>query len=101
MPLRAGAEISQLCVASYKKAGHSNRRGRRGGFAPASSQQEALDVVLDGRQRQGVATYAGRPGTSTWALDDGLDELWDTRPLTCFQEIRPTDAHSRTKMAEM
>jgi enolase len=72
--VRTGAEIFHTLRGILKKKGHSTGVGDEGGFAPSlSSNQEALDVVLE------AVTQAGyKPGENVFlALDVAASELWD------------------------
>jgi enolase len=72
--VRCGAEIFHTLRGILKKKGHSTGVGDEGGFAPSlSSNQEALDVVLE------AVTQAGyKPGENVYlALDVASSELWN------------------------
>ncbi len=72
--LRCGAEIFHALRGILKKKGHSTGVGDEGGFAPSlSSNQEALDVVLEAITKAGYK--AG--GDVYIALDVASSELWD------------------------
>jgi len=72
--LRTGAEIFHALRGILKKKGYSTGVGDEGGFAPSlSSNQEALDVVLEA---VGKAGY--HAGEDVWiALDVAASELWN------------------------
>lgn len=72
--VRCGAEIFHALRGILKKKGHSTGVGDEGGFAPSlSSNQEALDVVLDA---VGQAGY--KAGETVYlALDVASSELWN------------------------
>jgi len=72
--LRCGAEIFHALRGILKKKGHSTGVGDEGGFAPSlSSNQEALDVVLDAITKAGYTA-----GQSVHiALDVASSELWN------------------------
>jgi enolase len=72
--VRAGAEIFHTLRGILKKQGHSTGVGDEGGFAPSlSSNQEALDVVLEAITRAGYT-----PGGDVYiALDVAASELWN------------------------
>ena len=72
--LRAGVEIFHSLRAILKKKGHSTGVGDEGGFAPSlSSNQEAVDVVLEAVHRAGYT-----PGGDVFlALDVASSELWN------------------------
>jgi enolase len=72
--VRAGAEIFHTLRGILKKKGHSTGVGDEGGFAPSlSSNQEALDVVLEA-----VAQAGYQPGKNIYlALDVAASELWN------------------------
>ena len=72
--LRAGVEIFHALRGILKKKGHSTGVGDEGGFAPSlSSNQEALDVVLEAVHRAGYT-----PGGDVFlALDVASSELWN------------------------
>jgi enolase len=72
--LRAGVEIFHSLRAILKKKGHSTGVGDEGGFAPSlSSNQEAVDVVLEAVHRAGYT-----PGGDLFlALDVASSELWN------------------------
>jgi len=72
--LRAGVEIFHALRAILKKKGHTTGVGDEGGFAPSlSSNQEAVEVVLEAITRAGYA--AGRDVYI--ALDVASSELWN------------------------
>ena len=72
--VRAGAEIFHTLRGILKKQGHSTGVGDEGGFAPSlSSNQEALDVVLEAITQAGYT--AG--GNVYIALDVAASELWN------------------------
>jgi enolase len=72
--VRCGAEIFHALRGILKKKGYSTGVGDEGGFAPSlSSNQEALDVVLDA---VGQAGY--KAGETVYlALDVASSELWN------------------------
>jgi enolase len=72
--LRAGVEIFHALRGILKKKGHSTGVGDEGGFAPSlSSNQEAVDVVLEAVHRAGYT-----PGGDVFlALDVASSELWN------------------------
>ena len=72
--VRAGAEIFHTLRGILKKQGHSTGVGDEGGFAPSlSSNQEALDVVLEA-----IAQAGYTPGANVYlALDVAASELWN------------------------
>jgi enolase len=72
--VRCGAEIFHALRGILKKKGHSTGVGDEGGFAPSlSSNQEAVDVVLDA---VGQAGY--KAGETVYiALDVASSELWN------------------------
>lgn len=72
--VRAGAEIFHTLRGILKKQGHSTGVGDEGGFAPSlSSNQEALDVVLEAISQAGYT-----PGGNVYiALDVAASELWN------------------------
>jgi enolase len=71
--VRAGAEVFHALRGILKKNGHSTGVGDEGGFAPSlSSNQEAVDVVLEAVQQAGYS-----PGGDMFiALDVAASELW-------------------------
>jgi enolase len=72
--LRMGAEIFHTLRGILKKKGHSTGVGDEGGFAPSlSSNQEALDVVLEAIDQAGY--HAGQDVYI--ALDVASSELWN------------------------
>ena len=72
--LRMGAEIFHTLRGILKKNGHSTGVGDEGGFAPSlSSNQEALDVVLEAIDKAGY--HAGQDVYI--ALDVASSELWN------------------------
>jgi enolase len=72
--LRTGVEIFHALRGILKKKGHSTGVGDEGGFAPSlSSNQEAVDVVLEAVHRAGYT-----PGGDVFlALDVASSELWN------------------------
>ena len=72
--VRAGAEIFHTLRGILKKKGHATGVGDEGGFAPSlSSNQEALDVVLEAVSKAGYT-----PGGDVYlALDVASSELWN------------------------
>ncbi len=72
--VRCGAEIFHTLRGILKKKGHSTGVGDEGGFAPSlSSNQEALDVVLEAVVQSGY-----KPGEGVYlALDVAASELWN------------------------
>jgi enolase len=74
--VRSGAEIFHALRGILKKKGYSTGVGDEGGFAPSlSSNQEALDVVLEAISQAGY-----RAGTDVAiALDVASSELWNER----------------------
>jgi enolase len=74
--VRAGAEVFHALRGILKKKGYATGVGDEGGFAPSlTSNQEALDVVLEAVQRAGYA--AGE--YMYLALDVAASELWSER----------------------
>jgi enolase len=72
--VRCGAEIFHTLRGILRKKGHSTGVGDEGGFAPSlSSNQEALDVVLEAITQAGYT--AG--GNVYIALDVAASELWN------------------------
>ena len=72
--LRAGVEIFHALRAILKKKNHSTGVGDEGGFAPnLSSNQEALDLILEAITRAGYTA-----GSDVYiALDVAASELWN------------------------
>jgi enolase len=89
--LRTGVEIFHALRSILQKKGHSTGVGDEGGFAPSlSSNQEALDVVLEAVTQAGYT--AGRD--VYLALDVASSELWSDEHRR--YEFRKSGDRSRT-----
>ena len=89
--VRCGAEIFHALRGILKKKGYSTGVGDEGGFAPSlSSNQEAVDVILEAIARAGY-----NAGKDVWiALDVAASELWDDEAKR--YEFRKSGDRTRT-----
>ncbi len=80
--LRMGAEIFHSLKKVLNAKGYNTAVGDEGGFAPSlSSNEEALDVIMEAIEKSGYA-----PGDDVWlALDVAASEMWENGKYKMFK----------------
>src|SRR5690606_18823052 len=80
--LRMGAEIFHSLKKVLNGKGYNTAVGDEGGFAPSlSSNEEALDVIMEAIEKSGYA-----PGDDVWlALDVAASEMWEDDKYKMFK----------------